>query len=208
MPAGRRIQNRLSGTSLSQRGQPANDRICCPERFSGVPIEVSDGLTPLHTIRECRLNFCPSSPCTSFEPGNISKVKVMYFSQLDEYCLQNDHWHEDCDMPLRAPPKRRSRAISGGSSAKRSTPWILAGFHDGICCKEVPRSHWAPLSAPVPHPRRIPPSASSTSDRETTTATTRPMRKAPRRSRRCPDSRSSRKKKSRKPTPSKKRWNR
>src|SRR6202171_1268121 len=68
VPAGRRIQDRLSGTSLSQRGQPANDRIGCPERFSGGQIGVKDCSTPLHTINECRLNLCHLSPCTSFEP--------------------------------------------------------------------------------------------------------------------------------------------
>src|SRR6202171_2892968 len=82
VPAGRRIQDRLSGTSLSQRGQPANDRIGCPERFSGEPIGVKDCLTPLHTIKECRLYFRPSSACTSFEPGGYPELKIMYFNRL------------------------------------------------------------------------------------------------------------------------------
>src|SRR5450755_3322310 len=84
VPAGRRIQDRLSGTSLSRRGEPANDRIGCPERFSGGPIGVNDCSTALHTIKESRLNFCHSSPCTSFEPSDMQKqnpcVSISYMN--------------------------------------------------------------------------------------------------------------------------------
>jgi hypothetical protein len=42
-------------------------------------------------------------------------------------------------MEARALPVRRSREISGGQPAKGSNQWILAGFQDDICCREVLR---------------------------------------------------------------------
>src|ERR1700753_2081976 len=53
-------------------------------------------------------------------------------------------WHEACDIPSRAPPNRRSGEMGGERAAAGSKQWILAGFHDGACCRAARRSRSGP----------------------------------------------------------------
>jgi hypothetical protein len=98
---------------------------------------VNKCLTALHTITKCRLKIRLTRSAQSL---NVSRqaAKIQNIQYLTDQCPPDGLWHEACDIPSGLGRIGGSRNMGRSLPPEGAGTWNLAGFHDGICCREVP----------------------------------------------------------------------